>query len=191
MSTVLLDQVCQLRKGITKKRLEQPNGTLYGVFQITQINTINLDPPSETAMLDPIKTAPHALQPNQVLISLIGQHVQAGVVPDLNSPMVANANLAVLTPDAVRLDAHYLAALVRTTFFQARLTERITGSVLPHISLDALRKVEIPLPSLEIQRAIADGFLTLEIYRSTAQREFAFQESLLDAEVSQVLEVWA
>ena len=177
-----LSQIGQLRKGITRKRLEDPFGSAYGLYQIANLKSLSLEMPSETVYLDPIKIKDHALLPGDVLVSLIGVMPVAGVVPTLPIPAVANANVAVFRVNQQRVDPWYIAAVFRTSLIQTQLAEAITGSVIPNLSLAALAKTEVPIPNIEIQRAVANAYRSMEHLESSVLLALGHQRSLLEAE---------
>lgn len=185
-----LRKLCQLRKGITKNRLEQPDGSTHGLYQIAQLEKFELGEASEQANLDASKARAHLLESGQVLVSLIGARTQAAVVTELKLPTVANSNLAILTPDIAQLDPYFLVSIIRTEEFQQQAQARITDSVLPHLSLDSLAQLKIPIPPISLQKEIASGFLALEAYQDLTQTFLRRQKEAFEAEVMKTLEIW-
>lgn len=183
----LLYEFSKIRKGVTKNRLEDKNGEPHGFYQIAQIETLTLKQPVETLLLHSAKTKLHLLQSGQVLISLIGSRIQAAVVPELELPAVASNNLAVITLNTAMIDPHYFVAIVRTPIFQKQAQAGITGSVIPHLSLEALQQFRIPVPFIAEQQKIAQGYRSLERYQTAVQAQLLAQWQLLEAETLTVL----
>jgi restriction endonuclease S subunit len=182
-----LYEFSKIRKGVTKNRLEDKNGELYGFYQIAQIEMLMLKQPIELLILHPAKTKSHLLQSGQVLISLTGSRIQAAVVPELEIPTVASNNLAIITLDHTMIDPHYFVAIVRTPIFQKQAQAGITGSVIPHLSLEALQQFRIPVPLIAKQQKIAQGYRSLERYQTAVQAQLLAQWQLLEAETLTVL----
>lgn len=57
--------------------------------------------------------------------------------------------------DEKRLDKHYLYWLMRTSYYQKTIAATSSGSTVHHTSPDRIMDVEIELPDLEKQRAVA------------------------------------
>lgn len=177
-----LSDFCTIRKGITKNRFEDDNGELHGFYQIAQIETLILKQPNEKLVLHAEKAKSHLLQSGQVLISLIGTNIQAAVIPDLERPTVASNNLAILTLNHKMIDSLYFVAVVRTSIFKNQARAGITGSVLPHLSIDVLRRFQIPVPSIEDQRKISRAYQSLERYQNAFQAQLSAQWQMLEVE---------
>jgi hypothetical protein len=83
--------------------------------------------------------------------------------PSLNKVFVADAPISegicsgefyVLTPDASQVLPHFARALMASRCVRDVVKEMTTGSALPRLQLADLLKIEVPLPPLNVQRAI-------------------------------------
>jgi restriction endonuclease S subunit len=181
-----LYEICSMRKGVTKNRLEDKNGEPHGFYQIAQIEMLTLKPPTEIHTLLPDKTKSHLLKPGQIVMSLTGARIQAAIVPELEVPSVASNNMAILTLNPT-IDPHYFVAIVRTPIFQKQAQAGITGSVIPHLRIESLRKFQIPVPSIADQQKIGRGYQSLERYQTAFQAQLLAQWQMLEAETLEVL----
>jgi type I restriction enzyme S subunit len=95
------------------------------------------------------------LRGGEILISLVGQPGQVGIVP----PALAGANIARqvglirLRPDN---DSKFVSYFLRSPLGQKSLGAYQGGSVQQVINLADLRLVEVPLPNLHLQKEIAN-----------------------------------
>lgn len=76
-------------------------------------------------------------------------------VRDLPAPAVASTGFTVLRPSS-GVDSRYLYHLLRSDFFINLVTPEQTGTHYPATSDRVVRDQSIPLPDLELQRAVAD-----------------------------------
>jgi type I restriction enzyme S subunit len=67
------------------------------------------------------------------------------------------SSIAILRPDRERLSSRYLGYALQAPEILADAFNRKTGSALQRIILSDLKKVQIPLPSLSIQKAITES----------------------------------
>jgi hypothetical protein len=69
--------------------------------------------------------------------------------------VVASSQFAILRPDVTRVDARYLAWALDRAHASGRLRSLIKGSTVQYLSTSELGDLELPVPPLEQQRALA------------------------------------
>lgn len=72
--------------------------------------------------------------------------------------ILATGNMFILEIDEKKSNPYYLQALFDSELGRALFKSIYVGSVIPTISLEKLRKLEIPLPSLEEQNMIGEKY---------------------------------
>lgn len=72
--------------------------------------------------------------------------------------ILANTNLFVIELDEEKVDPYYIQAFLESDVGMTMLKRISVGSALFSISLEGLKKMMIPLPSLEEQKVIASDF---------------------------------
>ena len=72
--------------------------------------------------------------------------------------ILATGNMFILEIDEKKANPYYLQALFDSELGRALFKSIYVGSVIPTISLEKLRKLEIPLPSLEEQNIIGEKY---------------------------------
>jgi putative type I restriction-modification system, modification subunit len=72
--------------------------------------------------------------------------------------ILATGNMFILEIDETKADPYYVQALFDSELGRALFKSIYVGSAIPTISLEKLRKLEIPLPSLEEQNIIGEKY---------------------------------
>jgi hypothetical protein len=125
-----------------------------------------------------------------LLVSLRGQPMRAALLRSLGEvPAVAGNTLAVLRTDPESVDPIFLAGLLRSGLMAERLLAYYAGTSSGlAINLAQLRKVELPIPDLEIQREFARVFQSAEAYESEVAQLLDRRRALVDATLTELLE---
>lgn len=101
----------------------------------------------------------YALQDGDLIVSKMTAPIKTAVVRvPKGKTIVANGNLYVLRLKQDRILPYYLQAYFASRSGQDALNAISTGTVIKNISVDALRKLEIPLLEMDVQQKIADAF---------------------------------
>lgn len=115
----------------------------------------------DTANLQYITTAQHekikryVIRSSDVYLSIAGTLGLAGIVPDALDGANLTENAAKLAPDGDRVDQRFLMYMLCSSFLQKQIQSAAVGSGTPKLSLKCIKKLQIPLPSLDEQRQIA------------------------------------
>ena len=75
-----------------------------------------------------------------------------------DTEILATGNMFILEIDETKANPYYLQALFDSELGRALFKSIYVGSVIPTISLEKLRKLEIPLPSIEEQNIIGEKY---------------------------------
>lgn len=107
---------------------------------------------------------PHSFEPGDILVSKLGD--------DLGRACIAPTSLGggIVTADVVRIrvnsnvaNVEYVMLAINNPASTIKLIGEVQGVTRPRVSLDDIRNLEIPLPSLSIQESIV-GTLTKQIH---------------------------
>ena len=93
-----------------------------------------------------------AVQSGDLLLSLVGSIGQTLVVPTEFEPGIINPRLLRIRPNRDRLSPVYLQHLLKHSSVQARLQQHSHGGTMSVLNAGMLRPLQIPLPSLAVQR---------------------------------------
>ena len=98
----------------------------------------------------------YCIRNNSVLLTKTGSTDFKSAVVQVAEGMeiLATGNMFILEIDEKKANPYYLQALFDSELGRALFKSIYVGSVIPTISLEKLRKLEIPLPSLEEQNII-------------------------------------
>ncbi len=150
----LVEPSSPITYGVVKPGQEDPDGVLFvrggdianGRIAVEQLRTITVDVSQQYRRT--------TLRGGELLVSLVGNPGQVAIVPET----LAGANLArqvALVRLGKGVDTQYVKYFLSAPLGQASLGGHSLGSVQQVINLRDLRTVEIPLPPLPEQRAIA------------------------------------
>lgn len=95
------------------------------------------------------------LEENELMIALRGE---IGLVRLVSSNLVGcnlTRGVARISPDKSLVVPEYLLWALRSPLFRNNLLKRVNGSALQEIPINELRKVAVPVPPIEKQKAIA------------------------------------
>lgn len=92
---------------------------------------------------------------NDVLLTYTGNGYGDCAIIKENDKFHLAPNICKISPDNNKVDAYYLYSVVRSPFFYQLMTNYIGGSSQPTIPMKTIRELEIPLPSIGIQKKIS------------------------------------
>lgn len=130
--------------------------TDYHYLMLANINNDIID--SELPCLSNIepKYDKYCLKNNNLILSKNGYPYKVAVANiDNKQKIMASGNLYVIELDEEKANPYYIKALFESDKGIALLNSITVGATIPNIGVDLLKKLEIPLPSLEEQEKIA------------------------------------
>ena len=72
--------------------------------------------------------------------------------------ILANGNLYIIELDEAKTNPYYIKSFLESEYGNAALKEITVGATIPNIGVDKLKKIVIPLPSMEEQNRIAQKY---------------------------------
>ncbi len=117
-------------------------------------------------------------RPGDIVVAKIDlKNGAVGIVPNWEN-VVVTGHFAVYQPDTSRLEPEYLIRLLQTKFFKAYLWRNKVGAEgRKEVKLDFFESISIPLPTLEVQRAVVAHW-------QHAQKEVEFTRNLREQVVA-------
>lgn len=167
-----LGTVASIFRGKSVSR-KDANGNI-GVVNISNIGDYEIDYSS----LDHIeeeerKVTNYLLRSGDLLIPARGTTIRAAIFKEQSYPCIASSNVVVIRARDEFLSATFLKLFLDSPLGRKMLMTRQQGTAVINISYKELNNIEIPLPSIEEQRSIADEYL----------REYAaYKNAIQDAE---------
>jgi restriction endonuclease S subunit len=93
---------------------------------------------------------------SDVLLTKVGTIGLAAVVPDSLPEFSIFVSVALLKLKKDKVYPHYISAYLNSRFTRTQAQRAVKGIGTPDWHLENIRQIEIPLPSLEMQKQIAD-----------------------------------
>lgn len=140
--------------------------TLGSRFKTEGINFIKVETISESGTLIQSKLAyideetheklaRSVIESGDLLFSIAGTIGRVARVHDTNLPANTNQAVAIIRPNLGRIDRDFLYYCLRDVHRVARARTRVVQSVQQNLSLAEVGNIELPLPPIDEQRAIA------------------------------------
>lgn len=139
---------------------KEPTNIQYVMLSNIKGGTIDQNLPYLTT-LEP-KYEKYCINNNNLLLSKNGYPFKVAVVNvEPGQKIMASGNLYIIELDEDKVNPYYIKAYLESEKGIAALKSIAVGAVIPNISVDQLRKMMIPLISIEEQNKIAEKYLTL------------------------------
>ena len=107
---------------------------------------------SEETYAELIKRTPIAI--GDILLSTVGSYGHPAVVKS-DKPFCFQRHIAYLKPNADMVNSEYLRGAILSADVQRQIDERVKGIAQKTLNLSEIRKLQLPLPSMEQQEQFA------------------------------------
>ena len=107
---------------------------------------------SESSYNELIKRTP--IEIGDILLSTVGSYGHPAIVKELR-PFCFQRHIAYLKPDFGKVLSRYLHAAILSDSVKAQIEKKVKGIAQKTLNLSEIRKLQIPLPPLAIQREFA------------------------------------
>lgn len=121
-----------------------------------------------------------------VVISIRGSSFKVAVVDDSSSNFVISSNLIALTLSNEIIPG-FLAAYFESSEGQNKLQSLAVGATIKGLSLRSLLEIEIPIPSLEVQKNLSQYLSLLNEYTQISKEELELRYKIKDAVFTRLL----
>lgn len=109
------------------------------------------------------KNEKYCLSNHCIILSKNGYPYKVAVAEiDESKKILANGNLYIIEIDETKADPYYLAAFFSSEMGISALKSITVGATIPNIGVDQLKKLIVPLPSLEEQKSLAEEYRQLK-----------------------------
>ena len=116
-----------------------------------------------------------------------GDKISLGRNEENNPVLVSSISCVFRIKDHGQLDPGYLSMLFRRAEFDRYARFNSWGSAREAFSIADMRRVKIPLPPMEVQRAIVDVFRAAQSARRTAERAAALSKGICPALIQKAI----
>ena len=97
-----------------------------------------------------------AVQPGDVLISLVGTYGKLLIMPEVFEPGIINPRLMKITFDKEMVNPYYFKFFFQSESLKKALSENTHGGTMDILNLGIVRKIKMPLPPLKLQNEFVD-----------------------------------
>ncbi len=138
-----------------------PASRFHDTFTYVDISSVDAAEKAITATREiSVREAPsrarQVIRGGDVLVSTVRPNLNAvALVPASLDGSIASTGFCVLRPDTKKLWGSYLYFWVRTPMFVDEMTRLATGAGYPAVSDKIVKRSQVPLPPLDIQKKIA------------------------------------
>lgn len=136
--------------------------TNYQYLILSNINdgVISLNNDEQYLKEIPEKLEKYCIKNNSIVLSKIGMPTFKSAVAqfDEDTKVVANGNLFIIELDEKKVNPFYIQAFLASDLGEATLKSIYTGGAIPTITLEKLKRMMIPVPSLQEQEVIAQKY---------------------------------
>lgn len=156
----LCDITNELKRGRASKINDSGNIFLLGPGAIRPLEIVK--PSIGRTTIDQLGSRPVEIRYRDIIINNIGTYLGAAAMIEdkiqntfiSQHVVLVRANESLILPD-------YLAVVLNSDFVKEQIYRKANGSVMPSISMENLRKLEIPVPNIEKQ-----NYIVKQIYES-------------------------
>ena len=159
ISRVRLGDVATVRCGLVLSRKQSPTPT-DARYRLLNLRSINADGCVEMAMLDEYYaveslSSEYLSQVGDVIVRLTAPYT-AILIDEETAGMVVSSNFVIIRPNPRQLISGYLAWLLNTRTAKRVIFENTSSNMLGAINPKYFACMEVALPSIDRQSAIAD-----------------------------------
>jgi restriction endonuclease S subunit len=128
----------------------------------------------------------HLLDGNEILLVAKGEQNTAYHLSEITVPIVASSLFLVIKVQSDKISPAYLAWYLNTSECQANLHKMSRGSAVRSLAKRDLQKLQVPVPSLEAQRAILNLYELQQKEQQILQRLLSATQQLAEAQLLQI-----
>lgn len=160
-----LDEVCEVFTGwqVSSSQLDEryvsspeEEECVTQIIQMGDVNEGVITRNSKLYKVDDKQFNRFALKNKDVIISTKSAKVKSAVVEALGDErLIASGSIMVLRVDDSKIDPYYLRAFLDSPIGQHLLSLKQTGNVIPNLTVNNVKKLQIPFVPLEKQKNIA------------------------------------
>lgn len=159
---------------------KDPTGNI-GVVNISNIGEYEIDYSSlDHLEEEERKVSNYLLKDGDLLIPARGTAIRVAIFKEQTYPCIASSNVIVIRAIDESLSTTYLKLFFDSSLGRKMLITRQQGTAVMNISYKELNNIEIPLPSVEEQKQIADTYTReFEVYKKAIQEAESRWSSVL------------
>jgi type I restriction enzyme S subunit len=127
-----------------------------------------------------------AFTKDYVLYSKLRPYLNKVVLPDEDG--FGTTELIPLLPDKTVLTREYLAYFLRSDPIVAKLSDSVSGTKMPRVSMNKFWEIRVPLPPIEIQKRFAEFVNLVEKTKVLAYKEISLVDELIKSRFNEMFD---
>jgi len=183
-----VEQIASLTQGVRLGRYEDNHGMSYRLISPKNIDGLTLQGELDEVKLANVDQGKYCLRLNDIVMTMRSKIGAASLVVEDFAGSIVDHHLAVLRCESpFKVLPKYLVAILNSEWFYHSQLSSITGeSTVISISLSQLRKLKIPIPSLENQSKIADLLFAMDSIRQTSLETLKIRQQIAEQSLFQL-----
>ena len=121
------------------------------------------------------------IKEGDVLISLVGTYGKISVVPVVFEPGIINPRLMKISPNTKIIRPDFLKFLLRSSGALIQMKSKSRGGTMDIVNVGIMRKINLPIPPLQLQNKFAERVQAIEDQKSQAEASLKKSEDLFNA----------
>lgn len=116
-----------------------------------------------------------------IVVVAVGSSGFSFTIPEGFPKAVMSQNFNKITPDINKINPVYFLFILNSCFVQNQLKQNITDTVRTFLSLTKLKRIEIPLPDINLQNSFAKKIATINKLKKIEERNLQESENLFNS----------
>ena len=155
-----IDDICEIKSGVKfalPDEMFSENKTEYAYIKIKDLKNMSINMESLTYLSNQgaEKTKNNRFNIGDLYFSIVGTVGSCGIIPHNLINASYSGNIIKIT-NVKDINSKFLCYYLNSDKFKQDLNKIITTSVQPKVIIDDIKNLEIPIPSLEIQKQIVE-----------------------------------
>lgn len=185
---IQIGELGEVRQGLTLNRYIDPQSPERRILQVANLSghLVVARQDDRRERLDEVRAQEFSAEANQILVSLRGSSLKAGVVPAGVNAVVSSSLVSItVDPDKSDLiDPLFIAALLNSKAMEQKVAPLFSGIAVQGIPLSQFKKLTIDLPSIGRQEQIATALQALSRYQDDLNQIIALRGEELEAHLT-------
>jgi restriction endonuclease S subunit len=189
---VKLRDIANISQGVQISRYQDPYGDSSHSYQIvspSHVDKFTLNGEADSKTLSNKDMEKYQIYSGDIVVVIRFNIGKAAIVPASFNGSLADQYLSIVRiMKPLDILPRYLVVLFNSEWFKQQLASIANLSTVKLISISQLRKLEIPLPSLELQHKISDLFFTLEEVKQSSLDALQIRQQIAEEKLFQLFE---
>ena len=186
---VQLGEIANISQGVQISRYQDPYGDSYQIISPSHVDKFTLNGEPESKTLSNKDMEKYQIYSGDIVVVIRFNIGKAAIVSASFNGSLADQYLSIvriMKPQDIL--PRYLVVLFNSEWFKQQLASIANLSTVKLISISQLRKLEIPLPNLELQHKISDLFFTLEEVKQSSLDALQIRQQIAEEKLFQLFE---